>query len=532
MKAIFSIFNRSIAARLSASLLALVLVSMFVATLGIRGINVVRTKYETVLDTRIPRLTQLMQIQMDLAAMDVSARDALLSKSPATLEKSLAQIESGRAQVGERLDGLQKELSEEGSDEAKQLAQKIGDHSSGILVGLVKFSRLIKAEKNDDAYLLLTDQLQPKLARLAEVIAGFQKSQIESLNQLKVDVASTQATEIKTSIAISLTAIAMAVLLAFLAIRSVLTPLREASIKARVMAKGDFSQMMQVRNRDEVGKVTHAFNEVAAGLSGLVGSIRESAGLLNQTAAQISEGNHGLERQADAQSQELQTTLAVIKGVQTVISQNVNTAGKATQIASDMADMTLESRQSVQSAVDEMAMVKQSSQKITDIISIIDGIAFQTNILALNAAVEAARAGEQGRGFAVVAAEVRSLARRSGEAAKDIKGLILTTQAQVESGTSKVQSITQVIDEVVSTAGSLKELVAHIADGSQEQGRHMEQMIHSVAQLETSNSNNLRLVEVLQKSSEELRETSNSLHHQVSAFKIANGSGAQQLTVL
>lgn len=532
MKAIFSIFNRSIAARLSVSLFALVLVSMFVATLGIRGINVVRTKYETVLDIRIPRLTQLIQIQMELAEMNVAARDALLTKSPENLEKSLLRIEHGRAKVGERLDRLQKELSEEGSDETSQLAQKIGDFSSGILVGLVKFSRLIKAEKSDDALLLLGEQLQPKLARLGEVISGFQEKQIVSLNQLKVDVAESEAAEIKTSIAISLSSIAIAVILVFIAIRSVLKPLHEASIRAKVMAKGDFSQIMQVRNPDEVGAVTKAFNEVSTGLSGLVGSIRESAGMLNQTATHISEGNHGLEKQAEAQSQELEATLTIIKGVQTVIAQNVDTADRATKIAGDMAEKTMESRLYVQSAVDEMAMVMQSSQKITDIISIIDGIAFQTNILALNAAVEAARAGEQGRGFAVVASEVRSLARRSGEAAKDIKGLVLTTQAQVASGTSKVKSITNVIDGVVSTAGSLKELVAHIADGSQEQGRHMEQMINSVAHLETSNSNNLHLVEVLQQSSVELREISNSLQHQVSAFKIANESGTKKLTVL
>ncbi|MDH4450223.1 MAG: methyl-accepting chemotaxis protein [Rhodoferax sp.] len=521
MQRLFFLFRRSIAVRLAASFLAMILVSIVVATMGIRSIEVVREKYETVLDTRIPRLVDLENIQSELAAMNVLARDALLSTTPEAQADSLKKIDAGRTQVGERLDGLQKALTEEGTAESTQLAQKIGDQSSGILVEMVKFSRLIKADKKDAAYQLLLSGLQPKLGGLASLIAGFQAAQIQALNDLKHEVAKTEAMQMQVSIAIATAATAVAVLLAYLVIRSVLVPLRESVEAARVVATGDFSQAVAVRNDDEVGQVTCAFNEISKGLSGVVGSIRESADLLNHTATSIAQDNQGLEDQATQQTQELQSTLGIINGVKSVIDLHVETAAQATRMASEMSEITMTSRHSVSAAVHEMGLVKQSSHKITEIIAMIDGIAFQTNILALNAAVEAARAGEQGRGFAVVAAEVRSLAGRSAEAAKDIKGLILTTQNQVESGTTKVQSIAQVIDQVVGTADTLQELVGRIADGSQAQSQHVEDLLDAVQRWETCNTTNIQLVNRVQHSSEQLRHTSHSLHQQVSTFKIA-----------
>jgi methyl-accepting chemotaxis protein len=208
-----------------------------------------------------------------------------------------------------------------------------------------------------------------------------------------------------------------------------------------------------------------------------------------------------------------------IAGAQKVIDENADIAIQAAGMASNMESVAQRSSHSVNEAVHEMAMVTQSSQKITDIISIIDGIAFQTNILALNAAVEAARAGEQGRGFAVVAAEVRSLAGRSASASREIKSLILTSQQRVSSGTEKVQSIAHIMEDVSRTVGELKQLVEHISSGSKVQSQHMGEMVLSVAELLSGNDNNVHIVGGLRRALVDLKAMAHSLNTKVAEFK-------------
>jgi len=517
------LFGQSIAVRLAGSYAALVLVIILVAAAGILNVENVREKYESVLDTRIPMLTQLQQIQADLSAMDVSARDALLSTEPARLKQSLELIESGRTKVGERLETLQKVLNAEGTEQSKKLAQSISDKSSGILVGLVKFSRFFKVDKRDQALALLQEGLQPKLAELANEISIYQETQIASLSTLKTEVAAAQKKKTSQAIAAASVAVGLAVFFAFMVVRSVLVPLQETTGIAHQMAHGDFSHRLHVTRQDEVGSVIKAFNEISDGLSQLVLGIRASADQVNETAENMTGRNVRLESRASEQTQALKIAMDFIREVQAVIEENVATANQAMQIASNMSQIAAQSSVSVNEAVHEMAMIKQSSLKITEIISIIDGIAFQTNILALNAAVEAARAGESGRGFAVVAAEVRSLAKRSADASKDIKSLIQTSQTQVQNGTVKVQSITHVIEQVMQTSDALKGLVQAISSGSASQGQQMSEIVTSVTQIEVGNDSNRDLVSGMLDSSRELGNVAQALTDKVAKFTIIEG---------
>jgi methyl-accepting chemotaxis protein len=516
-----SMFGQGVAVRLAGGYVALIVMIVVVAAMGINNVDKVRTKFETVLDTRIPRLTQLQQIQADLATMNVVARDALLSTDAAKVEQSLAAIEAGRTKVGARLEGLQKILTDEGTDQAKQVAQRIGDHSSGILVGLIKFSRYVKADKREQALSVLQESLQLKLEKLALEISDYQKSQIDSLSAVKEEVAAAQAQETMQAAAMALGALMAAIFFAVLVVRSVLNPLKEATVIADVMAQGDFSQRLQARRQDEVGAVVNAFNQIAEGLTSLVVSIRDSAIQVNETAESISTRNSRLENRAGEQTKALNIAMEFIHNVQLVINDNMAIAIQAMNMAGDMSQIAQQSRTSVQDAVNEMNMIKKSSEKITEIISLIDSIAFQTNILALNAAVEAARAGESGRGFAVVASEVRSLAKRSADASKDIKSLINSSQDQVISGTAKVQSISQVIEQVTRTADTLRGLVDRISSGSKEQGRQMTEMVESVTELTSGNDNNLHIVGGMRHTTQELREMAQALNAKVAEFKIA-----------
>jgi methyl-accepting chemotaxis protein len=516
--------GRSVTMRLAGGYAALILVIVWVSASGLYNVDQVRHKFEYVIDSRIPRLNQLQQLQADLASMNTVARDALLSTEPAKQEQILAQIESGRAQVGERLEALQKALEEENTENSREMAQKFGDHSSGILVGLVRFSRLVKGDKRDQAILILQENLQPRLEKLALEISLYQKALIGSLTAVKEEVAAAQAAERARAIGLALLSLGLALAFAFIVIRSVVKPLKEATLIAREMAHGDFSHRLTVERKDEVGNVIIAFNDISEGLSLLISTIRAGADKVNLTAEEISARNTSMEARASAQTDALNVAMEFIRQVQTVIGENVNIASQATQIAGRMAQIAQQSSISANEAVGEMEKIKQSSRKITDFISMIDGIAFQTNILALNAAVEAARAGEQGRGFAVVASEVRSLAGRSAEAAKEIKGLILTSQDQVENGTVKVQSINQVIEQVKETAAGLKALVEQISHGSAVQGEHMKEMINSVTELKAGNDDNLELVSGLRYSSKELYDMAKSLNENVAAFKVVESA--------
>jgi methyl-accepting chemotaxis protein len=302
-------------------------------------------------------------------------------------------------------------------------------------------------------------------------------------------------------------------------VRSVVAPLRQATVVAAHMARGDLSHPLQVQRQDEVGQVMGAFNQISMGLSTLVTGIRGSADQMHDVAEDIASRTERLESGATQQSDALHRAMGFIDSAQKVIVESAGVAVQAADMAAQMETVAQRSNRSVGEAVHEMEMVQQSSQKITDIISLIDGNAFQTNILALNAAVEAARAGDQGRGFAVVAAEVRSLAGRSAVASKEIKELILASQARVTSGTHKVQSIASIMTEVSHTVGNMKRLVEQISEGSSVQSSHMGEMVVSVSDLLTANDSNVHNLSGLRQALMEVRDLAQSLTVKVSAFK-------------
>jgi methyl-accepting chemotaxis protein len=518
------VLSRSVAARLAGGYVLLIAMMGIVAFVGITNIGKIRATYDEVLDVRVPRLNELQQIQAQLSSMSVAARDALLTSDSAQLEKAIATIEAGRTTVGTQLEALQKAMDEEGTVKSKELAQEVGNNTSAILIGLVKFSRFTKAGKRDMAIGVLHESLQPQFEQLSQHIAQYQALQIAGLKAVKKDVAAQETSVGLQAAALAMTAIVIAALFAIWVVRSVVVPLREATVIAGYMAQGDFSHRMVPTRDDEVGNVIGAFNEISEGLTRLVESIRSGSDQVNEVAQNITARNVRIEDRAAEQTKALSVAMEFIQGVQSVIADNVATASEAMIMANNMSTMAQRSSVSVGDAVDEMARIKQSSQKITDIISLIDGIAFQTNILALNAAVEAARAGEQGRGFAVVAAEVRSLAGRSAQASKEIKGLINSSQVQVENGTQKVQSITRVIDEVTQAANQLKVLVENISSGSEVQSKHMVEMVESVNHLEAGNDNNLHIVGGMRMSLNDLREMAHSLNAKVAEFKTINGA--------
>ncbi len=526
------LLGRSVASRLAGGYVLLTAAIFLVSAIGLLNMRQIRNSYDYELDVSVPRITELQGIQTLLTELNIGARDALLTTDPARLEQVFASIDKARSLAGEKLELLQKSLEAEGTAAASKVATNMGAHASGTLVGFIKFSRLLKAEKREMALAVLQDSIQKDLAALSFHIAEYQKAEMENLAAVKRAVAEQEAAVAHQSLMLVAGSVLFAAGFAFWVVRSVVIPLREAKDVAGYMAQGDFSRQLRIRREDEVGQVSEAFNQISRGLTSLVLNIRQSAAQVNEVAENITLRNIRLEKRAEDQTKALNAAMEFIAGVQKVINENVAIASHASERANNMSAIAARSSASVAEAVHEMEMVKQSSQKITEIISLIDGIAFQTNILALNAAVEAARAGEQGRGFAVVAAEVRSLARRSAEASKEIKKLIDSSQGRVASGTERVQSISSIMQEVSQTAGGLTEMVEKIASGSQVQSRHMAEMVESVGLLLQGNDNNVHIVGGMRFSLQDLRETAQSLSDQVAAFKTSTSGSDKSIEFL
>ncbi|HJV61824.1 MAG TPA: methyl-accepting chemotaxis protein, partial [Albitalea sp.] len=280
-----------------------------------------------------------------------------------------------------------------------------------------------------------------------------------------------------------------------LLIRGITTPLAQAIGIARRVADGDLSSRIEVRSSNELGELLHALKAMNESLVRVVGSVRLSSDNIATGSTQIATGNADLSHRTELQASNLQQTASSMEQLTSTVKNNAQTALQATQLANTASEVAAHGGVVVGEVVATMEEITASSKKISDIISVIDGIAFQTNILALNAAVEAARAGEQGRGFAVVAAEVRSLAQRSAQAAKEIKTLISDSVEKVEVGSQQVDNAGRTMNDIVTQVRRVSELIGSISSATHEQTAGISQVSDAVSQLDQVTQQNAALVE-------------------------------------
>jgi methyl-accepting chemotaxis protein len=315
-------------------------------------------------------------------------------------------------------------------------------------------------------------------------------------------------------------AVLLVAVIAVLSTRAITLPLARAVRIARAVAAGDLTHEIEVRSNNETGQLLQALKEMNASLLGIVTDVRIGTDVIATASSQIASGNLDLSSRTEQQASSLEETASSMEELTKTVKQNAQHAMQANELAVSASDIALQGGSVVSQVVETMSSINASSKKIVDIISVIDGIAFQTNILALNAAVEAARAGEQGRGFAVVASEVRNLAQRSASAAKEIKTLINDSVEKVDFGSKLVDQAGATMGEVVSSVQRVSDIVREITAASQDQSIGIDQINQAIAQMDQVVQQNAALVEEAAAAAGSLEDQAATLLHAVSVFTI------------
>ena len=372
---------------------------------------------------------------------------------------------------------------------------------------------------------LVESSLRPLAETYDQSIQRFEQRQREiydaSLAQTAAQASNGQAILVGCGMA----AVLLGLLFAFLITRSITGPLHQAGAVARRIAEGDLTDDSQVHGRDEAADMLNALKTMQVQLGTVVADVRRNADGVATASAEIAQGNNDLSGRTEQQASALQQTAASMEQVSATVKQNADNARQANALAMNASSVAVRGGEVVARVVDTMKGIHQSSDKIADIIGVIDSIAFQTNILALNAAVEAARAGEQGRGFAVVASEVRSLAGRSAEAAREIKGLISASVDRVQQGTALVDEAGTTMEEVVSSIRRVNDIMGEISAASSEQSAGVAQVGQAIMQMDQTTQQNAALVEQSAAAADSLRTQAQQLVQAMAMFKLRGDTG-------
>ena len=452
-----------------------------------------------------------------------------LVSSLVTTDDSLAESLQGQVKVGiAAVSEIQKQVTElTVSGASKQGLERIATERAAVLK-LVAEGKKLRADGDlAGAQRLVRERLNPAIATYVAAQEAFVELQQRERDEAKAQGLQVRTVAQWTGMGVSMLILAMGLVLAWLTVRSVTVPLERAVGLADQIAGGDLTADIHDDRKDELGHLLRSLSAMAARLRAVVGEVRSGVELVSAASSQIATGNHDLSARTEQTAANLEETAASMEELTATVTQSAETARQANLLAGQAAQAAQRGGEVVGQVVASMQHITDSSHKIADIIGVIDSIAFQTNILALNAAVEAARAGEQGRGFAVVAGEVRALAQRSADAAKEIKGLITASVESVESGSQQVSQAGQSMEEIVQGVRRVSDLIAEITASTSEQRDGIGQVNQAVTNLDQMTQQNAALVEESSAAAASMHDQALRLAEVVAVFNVGAGAAVR-----
>ncbi|MDD2691872.1 MAG: methyl-accepting chemotaxis protein [Simplicispira sp.] len=412
--------------------------------------------------------------------------------------------------------------------EGKALLAQLKDKRGQYVQSFTRVIGLVDGGARDDAIALIKSETLPALDALQEPINGLTALQKRIVANSSTEVLGDIRNSSWVMLALGLSGLALGSVLAYWITRSITVPLRRAVQVAQTVAAGDLGSHIAVAGRDETSELLQALRDMNHNLQNIVSQVRSGTDTIATATSQIAAGNQDLSSRTEEQASALEQTAASMQELAGTVKHNFDSGKHANELAESAAQVAAKGGAVVAQVVDTMEAINASSRKIADIIGVIDGIAFQTNILALNAAVEAARAGEQGRGFAVVASEVRSLAGRSAVAAKEIKELISASVDNVSAGCTLVEQAGSTMDEIVVSVRRVADIMGEISLASQDQTTGIDQINQAMVQMDQVTQSNAALVEEAAAAAQSLEHQAQTLVQVVSVFK-TGASGQRAL---
>jgi methyl-accepting chemotaxis protein-1 (serine sensor receptor) len=508
--------NLKISTRLMILIGAMLALLIAIGAVGLFGIVRSNDSMRSVYEERLVPTTQISEIQKLLLRNRLALAVSLVTPTPEVITASTVEVEANIAAISKIWETyMASTLLPEEARLATAFAESRGKF---VQQGLKPTVAALRANDINEANRLVVEAVRPLYGPVNDGIAALMKFQVEDAKTDYAEAMDRYATIRMAAIGAIVAGVLFAVAFGMSLIRNISNSLNRAVDVSNAIARGDLSQTIYAQGQDEVAQLLKAQSAMQENLAKVVADVRTGSESVASASAQIASGNHDLAARTEHQASALEQTAASMEQLSATVKQNADSARQANQLALSASTTAVQGGDVVAQVVETMKGINDSSRKIVDIISVIEGISFQTNILALNAAVEAARAGEQGRGFAVVASEVRSLAGRSADAAKEIKNLIDSSVQRVEHGSTLVDRAGVTMGEVVSGIKRVTDLMGEISAASNEQSQGVAQVGEAVAQMDQVTQQNAALVEEMAAAASSLKSQAQDLVGTVSVF--------------
>jgi len=515
--------NLKIGARLGLGFGLVLALLLAVATIGLSRLAATQDRLQQIVDVNNRQASLAVAMRIAVNQVVAATREILLLDEPAAKQAVRAAMERSRANYdeAERRLGEMLQSAHDTSEAEKALFERTRAVRGQVRPLTDKVVALGMEDKDAEAVKLLMTEVKPLQQKWFEALGELAAKQEADSAEAAATAASSYRAARLLMAGCTLLAVAMGAGAAVLITRSISRPIAQAVRFAQTVAAGDLSTRIDTSARDETGDLLRALAGMNDSLVRIVGQVRASSDSIATGSAQISSGSADLSQRTEEQASNLEQTASSMEQMSATVKQNAETVRSATEVAGCASAAAVKGGEVVGQVVSTMQEINTSSKKIADIISVIDGIAFQTNILALNAAVEAARAGEQGRGFAVVAGEVRSLAQRSAEAAREIKALIGESVVKVENGHALVGQAGEAMDDIVRQVQRVSQLINEIGTATTEQSQGIQQVAQAVTQLDDVTQQNAALVEQSTAAADSLKQQASRLVDAVSVFRLS-----------